>query len=139
MQAVPKIEPDPSEWIAAFEPYKIPTGCYDELYRRCIDLQQTRLRDNNEKLEINAPLMISQWTGRHGLERELRQREIDSGRSLPSNTQSRCDRCFATGWEHKFDADGNNLGMLFPRTPCDHRPAAEGEKLFPEPKLKAVG
>ncbi len=126
-------------WVHVLDREDIPASAYNELYERALETRAHALRTGKTLPNFGAELLLAEWIGENGLRRELRQREIDSGRTLPSNAQSRCGRCFGTGMEHKFDADGHNLGIIHGKE-CDHRPAAEGELLFPrsETKLKAV-
>ena len=127
-----------ASWVSVLDREDIPASAYNELYERALETRAHALKTGKQLPNFGAELLLAEWIGEGGFRRELRQREIDSGRSLTSNVQSRCQRCFGTNMEHAFDADGNNLGIIQGKV-CDHRPAAEGEKLFPEPRLKAVG
>lgn len=86
-------------WAEIFVEYKIPVSAYDSLYKRGFDVRQKALRNGKDVPQMDATLLVSQWTGEHGLAAELRQKEVDAKRYLPAAAESACERCFGTGWE----------------------------------------
>lgn len=116
-------------WGEMLNSYQIPLAAYPELYRRAFDVRQERMRQGGEVPQMDATLLVSQWTGPNGLQSDLRQREIDQGRTLPSTAQSQCERCLGNeaGFERLFDDQGNAAGL---RKNCDHRPIVEGEGIW---------
>ena len=86
-------------WGEMLNSYNIPASAYPDLYKRCFDVRQERLRSNPQDVpSMDATLIVSQWTGSFGLKAELKQREIDAGRTLGTNAESVCQHCFGTGF-----------------------------------------
>lgn len=86
-------------WGEMFAHYQIPVTAYPELYQRAFDVRQLRLRDGKDAPQMDATLLVSQWTGDWGLKAQLRQREVEAGRTLGANAESVCERCFGSGFE----------------------------------------
>lgn len=111
------LDPTIRSWAELFAVYKIPISNYQELYQRAFDVRQTRTRQGSEVPQMDATLIVSQWTGTHGLRAEIEQRRIDAGNILPDVAKSQCQRCFGTGIETIFGPDGRSLGA---RPGCKH-------------------
>ena len=86
-------------WGEMFAHYQIPVSAYPELYQRGFDVRQLKMREGKDVPQMDATLMVSQWTGDWGLRAQLRQREVEAGRTLASNAESICQRCLGSGWE----------------------------------------
>jgi len=71
---------------------------YPELYQRGFDVRQSKLQKGEQPPQMDATLLVSQWTGSFGLKAELRQREIDAGRTLGANAESICQHCHGGGF-----------------------------------------
>ena len=104
-------------WAEIFAKYQIPSSAYGELYQRAFDVRQSRMRTHQDAPQMDATLLVSQWTGEWGLKAALRQREIDAGRTLTSNAESTCPKCHGTGFENIKDENGNHLGV---KSGCTH-------------------
>ncbi len=85
-------------WHEIFARHEIPVAAFDELYRRAFDVRQGRLRDGKDVPAMDAHLIVSQWTGDWGLRAELRNREIERVKMLPSNAETVCETCLGSGW-----------------------------------------
>ncbi len=103
-------------WGEMMNHYQIPITAYPDLYRRAFDVRQSKIQKGDEAPQMDATLLISQWTGAFGLQNELRQREIDQGRTLTPNAESVCRHCLGSGWR-KIDPDDR----LSPVKRCDHQ------------------
>lgn len=114
-------------WWDELKRYRIPMQYWRELFDLAFDERQ-RLKADGKDVPVEAALLISCWTRPHGLRETVEARRVEAGRTLTENAESPCARCFGLGRECKFDIDGTVLGVT--PTPCDHRPAAEGELLF---------
>lgn len=116
-------------WFDAMAPYDIPVDCYKPLLNRAIDRRQQIVRDlgPDKAPAIDAPLLISCWTGQNGMKADLERERIASGRFLPPTAASTCPRCYGTGFEEKYDIDGKKLGV---KPGCKHEPLVETEWLF---------
>lgn len=101
-------------WGEMMNSYSIPISAYPDLYRRAFDVRQEKLRVANNVPQMDATLLVSQWTGPYGLKNELKQREIDAGRTLPGNAESQCPKCYGTGY--KTIQQGSYSGTV----KCDH-------------------
>ena len=69
---------------------------YEDLYRRSVALRADRMREGVRCDDFSADLMIACWPS---LRHEIRQREIDAGRTLPDTAASDCPRCYGVGME----------------------------------------
>lgn len=92
------LDPTIRTWFEIFAVYKIPVACYGELYQRAFDVRQKRMQQGKDVPQMDATLLVSQWTGDWGLRNALRQREIDAGRTLMPNAETVCDLCDGSGW-----------------------------------------
>lgn len=93
------LDPTIRTWAEIFGKYEIPSSAYAELYQRAFDQRQLRMRDGKEVPQMDATLLVSQWTGNWGLQADLRQREVARGRTLTTNAESVCELCLGSGWE----------------------------------------
>lgn len=112
-----ELEPICKVWWMEFSRFKIPTVHYQTLFQRAHDARIRFINQNGTKNApaIDATLLISLWTGEGGLAAEIRRKEVESGRFLPSTAASDCDRCYGTG----IECTPNGA-----RT-CDHEPAQD--------------
>lgn len=86
-------------WGDMFNHYQIPISAYPELYRRAFDTRQKKMQHGGEVPMMDATLIVSQWTGEHGLEKELReQSKVDPAHRLNEpRTPPPCFTCLGTG------------------------------------------
>lgn len=61
-------------WGEMFNHYQIPTTAYPELYLRGFDVRQRKMNLGQEPPQMDATLLVSQWTGENGLQKELREK-----------------------------------------------------------------
>lgn len=92
----------------------IPSSAYAELYERVLSVRARAIQDGRQIPQFGVELLISQWTGEYGLRAELRQREIDRGRTLMPNAETVCRHCLGSGWRKMGD------DRTAPVTRCDH-------------------
>jgi hypothetical protein len=106
-------------WGEMFNHYQIPLTAYPQLYQRGFDVRQQKLQTGGDVPQMDATLLVSQWTGEYGLRAELRQREIDAGRTLGANAASVCKHCNGSGFKRVtgFDYQGGYTCVV----KCDHR------------------
>lgn len=104
-------------WGEMLDHYRIPVSTYPELYVMAFDRRQEILREKGTVIQMDAPLLVSCWTGEYGLKAQLQDREIAAGRMLTGQATSHCTKCFGTGVENLRDATGNIIGA---RLGCDH-------------------
>lgn len=123
-------------WWDALKHYRIPLDCYKELFDMAFDERQLRMAEGKD-IPIEAALLISCWTRPHGLKTKIEQRRIDEGRTLSGSAMSQCLRCFGTGLENRFDADGRVIGIVIGKQ-CEHLPVTEGDPLFRPPAKETV-
>lgn len=102
-------------WGEMMNSYNIPIDSYPELYKRAFDVRQERMRSAKDVPQMDATLLVSQWTGEWGLRNELRRRKVDEGRTLPANAESVCRDCDGTGF--KTVQQGQYSGLV----KCDHQ------------------
>ncbi len=96
-----ELDPTIRVWFEALSGYAIPISAYNDLYKRALDVRQSKLQNGNKDVpQIDATLLIAQWEGPHGLKSELRLREIAAGRTLTAQAASQCTKCFGTGMEY---------------------------------------
>lgn len=93
-----ELDPTIRTWFEIFAEYKIPVECYGELYKRAFDVRQQRMQQGKDVPQMDATLLVSQWTGQWGLQNAMRQREVDAGRTLMPNAETVCDLCDGSGW-----------------------------------------
>lgn len=91
-----ELDPTIRIWHEAFSFYQIPSSAYPQLYQRALDVRQQKMQSGGDVPQMDATLLISQWTGNYGLQVQLRQREVEKGRMLPANAESVCQDCFGT-------------------------------------------
>jgi hypothetical protein len=118
-----------ASWCHTLDREEIPYTAYSELYERVLKRRSSAITAGKDVPKFGVELMIAEWDGEYGLRNELRQREVDAGRTLSGNAESQCPRCFGTGLENRFDIDGKIIGVITGRA-CDHRPFEEGELMF---------
>ena len=100
-------------FVATLDREDIPASAYMELYERAINARVTALQAGRQLPQFGAELLLAQWSGEYGLQRELRQREIDAGRTLGANAASVCRHCDGSGFK-SVDYIGGGV------TKCDH-------------------
>ncbi len=100
-----ELDPTIRTWSEAFSFYNIPVSAYPELYQRAFDLRQSKMQSTGDAPQMDATLLVSQWTGQHGLQADLKQREVTAGRTLTGNAESICALCDGTGWMKIDPAD----------------------------------
>lgn len=113
------MDPEDSEpmavvWIEALNRAGIPRQSYLELYYRCIELRARRLTEGLECDGFSVDMMISCWPS---LQKEIREREINAGRTLTSNAASGCPHCLGSGMRY---VDPANPGQGIEGR-CDHQ------------------
>jgi len=111
-------------WCHTLDRHEVPWQLYGELYERCVRTRAAAMSSGEFVPQFGIELMVSEWPA---LEREIRQREIDSGRLLSQNAETNCPHCFGSGYRYKFDADGVALGVT--GKPCDHTGPVQGKIL----------
>jgi hypothetical protein len=93
-------------WFEIFVRYKIPVGAYSDLYFRAFETRQSKQRRGEDVPQADATLLVSCWTGEHGLEREMEKKRIEQKKFLPATAESVCPKCFGTGTEIFKDTEG---------------------------------
>ncbi len=88
----------------------VPASAYGELYERVLQMRAKAIQDGKAIPAFGVDLMLAAWGGEWGLRAELRQREIDRGRTLTANAETVCQHCDGTGF--RFVEGGV--------TRCDH-------------------
>lgn len=118
-----------ASYVHTLDRYDVPAKLYGELYERVIQLRTSAIIAGKQIPNFGAEIMLACWQGESGLRDELRRREIEERRTLPSVAASQCPRCggLEAGLEQIYDADGNLQGS---RKGCDHRPVVDGEGLW---------
>lgn len=90
-------------WIETLDRHDVPYRHYETLYQRALDLRIKMRQDGeDDPPDLNAELLATQWKG---LQNDIRQREVDAGRTLTSHAQTLCPRCFGTNFEYRFEND----------------------------------
>jgi hypothetical protein len=86
-------------WGEMFRHYAIPVDAYAELYQRAFDARQRKMNQGHECPTMDCTLLVSQWTGDNGLQKELREKaRIAADRQLAQGGEPNpCDQCFGTG------------------------------------------
>lgn len=97
-------------WVHTLDIENIPASAYGPLYERALLRRATAINQGRTIPTFGVELMLAEWMGENGYQRELRQKEIDAGRTLGANAESVCQHCHGSGF--KF-VDG---GV----TKCDH-------------------
>lgn len=106
-------EPMAVEFIRELDRHSVPYQHYRELYNRAIDLRAARINNGLSCDDFSVEMMLACWPS---LQRDIRQREIDSGRLLTETSQTQCGRCFGTGMERVYEM-GVMIGL---RKGCKH-------------------
>ena len=76
----------------------VPATAYHELYERVLQVRANAIQSGRSIPSFGVELLVSQWTGEHGLQAAMRQREIDAGRTLMPNAETVCASCDGSGW-----------------------------------------
>jgi hypothetical protein len=114
-----------STFVHELDADDVPHTLYGELYSRVLKTRVATLNDGKQvSLTFGVELMLAEWNGPNGLRAELRQREIDTGRTLTGQATSQCTKCFGTGIQTFFDDAGNVIGA---RPGCDHEYLEDSE------------
>jgi hypothetical protein len=91
-------EPMAIVWIEQLDREGIPHSAYHELYSRCVGLRSRRLEMGLSCDDFSVDMLIACWPG---LRKEIKQREIDAGRTLTENAESVCKHCDGSGFKFK--------------------------------------
>jgi len=105
-------EPMALVFIEELNRENIPYQHYAELYHRSIGLRANRLANGQKCEDFSVDLMLACWPA---LQRDLRQREIDAGRTLTSNAASVCQFCKGSNFRDHF-VGGEKVGVK----KCNH-------------------
>lgn len=108
-------------WIEILDREGVPHGQYMELYRRAIGIRTRRFEQGLKCDDFSADLIVACWPV---LRAELKQREIDAGRTLTATAASQCLRCYGTGLETIYDEEGQKVGV---KPGCQHEHIDESE------------
>ena len=103
-----------ASFVATLDREGVPYTAYNELYERAIALRVTALQNGKNLPAFGAELLLAAWNGEYGLRSELRQREIDAGRTLEANAAAACQTCYGTGLRTEI-IDGYSVARK-----CDH-------------------
>jgi hypothetical protein len=98
-----ELDPTIRTWHEAFSFYGIPVSAYNELYQRALEFRALRLATGHEPPQMDATLLISQWTGLNGLQAEITQRS--KHRTLTANAESTCPYCYGSGFRESVRGD----------------------------------
>lgn len=98
-------------WIESLDRENIPYQHYEELYRRSVELRSQRMAQGLKCDDFSVDMMLACWPG---LKEDLKQREIDRARLLPTNAESVCQLCFGTGFRSEME------GQYRVSRKCDH-------------------
>jgi hypothetical protein len=104
-------EPMAVVFIEALNDAEVPYRHYDELYRRAVKMRAQRYSEGLKCDDFSVDMMIACWPS---LRREIRQQEIDTGRTLTANAESICRHCLGTGWRPIDDSQNAAVKK------CDH-------------------
>lgn len=107
-----ELNPTIMVWAETFGHYNIPVTAYDRIYRQAFDVRQRAIANGKEPPPMDATLLVACWDGEHGVRAQLRQEEIERGRTLGSNAASVCRHCYGSGFRQLTDRKGV--------TRCDH-------------------
>lgn len=101
-------------FIKQLDRVDVPYVHYEELYHRAIGLRAKRYAQGLKCDDFSVDMMVACWTGDNGLKAELRQKEIERGRTLQANAESICNQCFGSGWRQV------KRGDYYGTEKCDH-------------------
>ena len=92
-----ELEPIAKVWWRELSRHKIPHQHYNRLYQRALDARVRAINLGVKNIpNIDAIAMIAEWPE---LRRQIREREIASGRLLPTMAASDCEKCYGSGME----------------------------------------
>lgn len=111
-----------ASFVHSLDRENVPEIYYGELYERVIELRKKALVNGKEIPRFGVELMLACW---HQLRVEIREREIERGRTLTGQAQSQCLDCEGTGMQIRRDAQGKALGR---KPGCTHESFEEGER-----------
>lgn len=104
-----------ASFVHSLDRERVPDSAYSELYERVLQMRTKAIQDGKNIPAFGVELMLSCWLGEWGLRAELKQREIDAGRSLQTNAESVCNDCSGTGFKNVEFRPGYSTVA-----PCDH-------------------
>jgi hypothetical protein len=107
-------EPMALVWIEIMDKSEIPWQHYTDLYLKAMAVRMQAQRDGEQMPHFSAELMAGCWPE---LREEIRQREIENGRTLTGHAETQCPLCFGTGKEYRFE-NGQPVGVT--GKTCDH-------------------
>ena len=87
-----------ASFVHTLDRENVPESAYSELYERVLQMRSTALQSGKQIPQFGVDLMLAAWGGEWGLRNELRQREVDAGRTLQTNAESICPDCYGTGY-----------------------------------------
>lgn len=118
-----EIAPIVATWKRILDFARIPVRFYQPLFLRATELRSSQIQKGERPSDFSAELLVSQWTGSHGLKAELERKQIAEKRSLPIASRASCPKCLGTGLVHKFNAWGKIVGVMTGTAgKCDHVP-----------------
>lgn len=89
-----------ASFVHSLDRENVPASAYGELYERVLQTRAKAVQDGKNVPAFGVDLMLAAWGGEWGLRNELKQREIDAGRSLPSNAEMVCELCHGSGFKN---------------------------------------
>ena len=104
-----------ASFVYSLDREQVPASAYSELYERVLKMRAKALQDGKQIPNFGVDLMLAAWTGEWGLKAELKQREIDAGRTLPANAETVCQYCFGSGFRTRQE------GVYSVSVKCDHQ------------------
>ena len=103
-----------ASWVRTLDRENIPASAYHELYERALQTRAAALQSSRNIPNFGAELLLAEWLGPNGLRAEIRQREIDRGRTLGANAATVCRHCNGSGFRHTSTEPSS------PVRRCDH-------------------
>lgn len=74
MRTAQELDPTIRAWHELFTEYSIPISAYEQLYKRAFEFRQRRMNQGQDCPTMDCTLLVSQWTGENGLQKELREK-----------------------------------------------------------------
>lgn len=124
-----------ASFVHTLDAEAVPANAYSQLYERVLKSRVTAIQAGKQLPNFGVELMLAEWLGPYGLKTEWKQREIDGGRTLPSNAESVCQDCFGTGIKIIKDANGKTTGAA---PGCKHEHTEQGERVMDFAQVEEV-
>ena len=99
-----------ASWCHTLDLAGVPYSAYSELYERVLQRRASAVSSGKPIPNFGVELMLAEWEGEYGLRAQLREHEIDRGRTLTGNAESQCDSCYGTGRVLLKDDRGRVIG-----------------------------